>query len=49
LVTVALDPHKKVVILVTDAPAHQQCLVFENMTSVPSCTTFIQTVMKHNL
>ena len=29
--------------------AHQQSVLFENLTSLPFCSTFIQTVTQHNL
>jgi hypothetical protein len=50
--TAALDTPNKVAVLVTDAPAinaQQQSALFENLSSLPFCSTFIRNVTKHSL
>ncbi len=50
LETAPLDTPNKVAILVIDAPAKcAQSVLFENLRSRQLCSTFIQTVSKHNL
>ena len=51
LETAALDTPNKVVVWLhmLQLNAHQQSVLFENIASLPLCSSFIQTVSKHNM